>query len=359
LAGRDEFSTAIKSALALRAGYRCSLCDGATVGPSDEAPTKASNVGTAAHICAAARGGPRYDAAMTPAERTDIANGIWLCANHGRLIDTDVVQYTVTLLRDAKQVHERRCQQGLAATNASAPAAGQHLVAIGPDIVAVGDIDQVQGHLWRVRIDHFVHGAFADLVGLAGQLGLRSPGDRYLIVNSLGEGRTIKGDFAIARDGAQILVNCEVSPAFLRTQAQNLAKDFSISAKYDLSSENGSIATVSGLDALPQRLLSCLSMRVGESPFHGDFGSRLADIWTNYLGSPWLDELFKLDVIRLASIPYADPILATAYTPLQSVERVDRVTVVGELEGRRLPVRLDLQVAGVGAWSRTLAVHIG
>jgi hypothetical protein len=358
VAGRDEFSTAIKTALALRASYRCSLCDGPTVGPSDETPTKAANIGTAAHICAAAEGGPRYDPTMTPQERADFANGIWLCANHGRLIDTDVTTYTVALLRGAKQAHERRCQRALAATSTAAPTLTPHLMAIGPGIVGVGDIDQVDGRRWRVRIEHFVRGTFADLVALAGGLGALPAADRYLIVNSLGEGRQIVGDLAVQRDAGDVLVDCNVAPAFQRTPAQNLLKDFSISVKYDLSAENGTIATVSGLDALPQRLLSCLSMRLGESPFHADFGSRWADLWANYLGSPWLEELLKLDVIRLASIPYADPILQTAYTPLQSVERVDKVTVVGDLDGSRLPVRLDLQIAGVGAWSRTLAVHV-
>lgn len=359
MAGRDEFSTAIKTALALRASYRCSLCDGPTVGPSDETPVKAANIGTAAHICAAAEGGPRYDPAMTPEARGDFANGIWLCANHGRLIDTDVATYTVAALHEAKQAHERRCQLALAATNAAAPALTPHLVAIGPDIVGVGDIDQVDGHRWRVRIEHFVRGSFADLVALASRLRALPAGERYLIVNSLGDGREIASDLAISRDNGGVLVACDVAPAFPRTPAQSLLKDFSISAKYDLSAENGTIATVSGLDALPQRLLSCLSMRLGESPFHTDFGSRWADLWANYLGSPWLEELLKLDVIRLASIPYADPLLRTAYTPLQSVERVDKVTVVGDLDGSRLPVRLDLQIAGVGAWSRTIAVHVG
>lgn len=358
MAGRDEFSAAIRSALALRAGYRCSLCNCATVGPSDVAPTKASNIGTAAHICAAAAGGPRYDAAMTPAERAGIANGIWLCANHGRLIDTDLVRHTVAFLRKAKQAHERRCGQALSGPAAVAPASTLHLVAIGPDIVGVGDIDQVQGDLWRVRIDHIVHGTFGELVGLAGQFSSQPVGDRYIIVNSLGEGRMIEGDLAIGRDGEHILVSCKVSPTFPRTPAAELPTDLALSGHHDLYAENRNIATVSGVAALPQKLLTCLSMRRGESPFHADFGSRLAEIWTNYLGSPWLEELLKLDVIRLASIPYADPILGQAYTPLHCVDRVARVAVIGELKDRRLPVRLNLQIAGLGPWCRDLAVHV-
>ena len=43
-----------------------------------------------AHICAAAQGGPRYDASMTPEERKSFENGIWLCQSCSKLIDTDI-----------------------------------------------------------------------------------------------------------------------------------------------------------------------------------------------------------------------------------------------------------------------------
>jgi hypothetical protein len=137
-----------------------------------------------------------------------------------------------------------------------------------------------------------------------------------------------------------------------------MPKDYSLSAKHDLTVENGSIATVSGLAALPQKLLTCLSMQRGESPFHPEFGSRLADYWANFIGSPWLDQLLKLDVVRLASIPYFDPVLNQSYTPLMCVERVDAVVAIGEPSERRLPVHLDLQIAGLGPWTRDLAVFI-
>lgn len=357
MANRDEFSPAVRSALALRAAYHCSICDRSTIGPSDESPTATSNIGTASHICAAALGGRRYDPNMTPEERAGVGNGIWLCANHGRLVDTDDVTYTVGALQELKVHHERRCQLALSAQPATAPQS-PHLLAIGPGIVCVGDIDQVQGLRWRLRIDHFVIGAFADLVSLAGTLPAIPAYDRYVVVNSLGEGRSLTGDLTVERRGAQVLIVCDVAPAFPRTPAAELPTDLALSTKHDLFVEGGNIATVSGLAALPQKLLTNLSMRRGESPFHTAFGSRLAEYWTNFVGSPWLGELMKLDVIRLASIPYADPVLGQSYTPLQCVDRVNSVEVIGDLADRRLPVRLDLQIAGLGAWSRDLAVHV-
>ncbi|MEZ9776377.1 hypothetical protein [Vibrio sp. 10N.261.54.A5] len=61
-----------------------------------------SNVGVAAHICAAAPGGPRYKLEQTEAERKHYDNGIWLCTTCSRLIDVDDDSYSEELLHDWK-----------------------------------------------------------------------------------------------------------------------------------------------------------------------------------------------------------------------------------------------------------------
>jgi hypothetical protein len=272
-------------------------------------------------------------------------------------VDTDDVTYTADALHRFKAEHEARCKQALG-FDVRAGRPGSNLVALGPETVCIGDIDRVEGARWRIGIDHFVVGDFSTLVRFSGRLATAPAYDRYVLVNSLGEGREIDGGLAVHRDGGRVMVECTVAPSFPRTHAAGLPKDYSLSAKHDLTVENGSIATVSGLAALPQKLLTCLSMQRGESPFHPEFGSRLADYWANFIGSPWLDQLLKLDVVRLASIPYFDPVLNQSYTPLMCVERVDAVVAIGEPSERRLPVHLDLQIAGLGPWTRDLAVFI-
>lgn len=99
----DDFSEAVKRVLAHRVGNHCSNpdCRASTSGPQDD-PTKAVNLGVAAHITAASAGGPRYDLELLPEERSGPSNGIWLCQNCAKLIDNDPARSSVEILRKWK-----------------------------------------------------------------------------------------------------------------------------------------------------------------------------------------------------------------------------------------------------------------
>jgi len=98
---RHEFSAAVRTSLAHRAGFSCANpdCRAHTAGPSEESELARSDVGVASHITAASPGGPRYDASLSESDRTSIDNGVWLCQVCAKKIDDDVVTYPSDLLR--------------------------------------------------------------------------------------------------------------------------------------------------------------------------------------------------------------------------------------------------------------------
>jgi tetratricopeptide (TPR) repeat protein len=112
---RDEFKAPVKATLAMRVGHRCSDpdCGAVTSGPGIQ-PDKYVNVGVAAHITAASRGGPRFDETLGSAERGSASNGIWLCQTCAKLIDSDVDRYTVELLKSWKAQAEEHARKMLA-----------------------------------------------------------------------------------------------------------------------------------------------------------------------------------------------------------------------------------------------------
>ena len=110
MAARDDFLQRTVWAIACRVGYLCSNpdCRRPTSGPALGDDSKPSIVGVAAHIKAAAQGGPRYDPLQTTEERRHASNGIWLCAIHAKQIDDDPEHFTVDVLKGWKQQAEHR-----------------------------------------------------------------------------------------------------------------------------------------------------------------------------------------------------------------------------------------------------------
>ena len=108
---RDDFSVPVVRVLAERVGHRCSRpeCRALTCGPQDD-ESKSVNVGVGAHITAAAKGGPRYDSNLSPEERKNVDNGIWLCQNCAKLIDNDVLRFPVDLLHNWKDKAEKKAR---------------------------------------------------------------------------------------------------------------------------------------------------------------------------------------------------------------------------------------------------------
>jgi len=119
---RDDFSVKVRDALAKRASYICSNpdCRSITVAASAADPEKFLYVGRAAHITAAAAGGPRYDSSLTEDERSGVNNGIFLCATCADLIDRNGgADFDTQTLRTWKADHESWTRENLNKSNVS------------------------------------------------------------------------------------------------------------------------------------------------------------------------------------------------------------------------------------------------
>jgi len=107
---RDDFSTAVKNSLRMRASLICSNpdCRKQTVAPSESDEDKFVSLGKAAHITAAAVGGPRYDANLASEERAAISNSIYLCSGCADLIDkNNGKDFPTPTLKAWKEEHEK------------------------------------------------------------------------------------------------------------------------------------------------------------------------------------------------------------------------------------------------------------
>lgn len=318
-------------------------------------------IGKAAHIHAAAPGpgARRYLASMTREERTHISNAIWLCATHADLIDRDEVTYTADVLRDMKAEHEGKCaERQRNALSVGEPNAD--LIAIGPNIVFVGKFLGVEDEVWSFHLQSFIDGDVHTLITFLDRYEQTAAKERFVLVNELGDGRALRARPSVTRHSTGgYTVRCPVFPSAERIPAADIPKMWALSDSHDLTTRNGKWAMVSGVDALPQQVKTCLSHQVGESPFHRDFGTRFAEYYNLLAGSPWLDRYLNLEVIRLAAIPYIDPTNNQQYTPLLCVERVFGIQILANTPTKNwLPIRINLSVKGFGRWQHNLSVCV-
>ena len=112
---RLEFSSKTKRVLAQRVGYHCSNPNckvTTTIGPSDKA-TGIVLLGEAAHIIGAIQDGkdrlsPRADSTKSISEIISLENGIWLCKNCHKLVDSKTSTYTIAELKKWKMDAETK-----------------------------------------------------------------------------------------------------------------------------------------------------------------------------------------------------------------------------------------------------------
>lgn len=113
---RYDFPVKAKKEIAARAGYRCSFtgCNALPIGPNGDSSIK---LGECAHIYAAAGQGPRGQANLSEEAIKSVENGIYLCHEHHKLIDSaeGCAKYDAQTLLQMKEAHEYKisCEIGV------------------------------------------------------------------------------------------------------------------------------------------------------------------------------------------------------------------------------------------------------
>lgn len=343
---RDDFNKRTRNDLALRASYLCSLCKCSTVGPSDEREDAVAMIGVAAHICAAAPGpgARRYDPNMSSEERSHINNGIWLCVSCSVLIDRDEKRFTVEKLHRIKSEHESSQRIGTLEDSGE-----NEIVAIGPDIIALGYIIRSAPEGLRIRLSHFVSGSVRDLWALQQNFSKWSPERRYVLCNELGFGGLLNEPPVIERVNNSYEIQ-------LALQKQVMRQD----ARAEISTMcHNTLKRISGIEAFTQIFENVLSMAQGTWFTDLSLGSDMSDLYWRYRGSPWFKTLAMMEMIRLSSIPRVNKNQQTPTTPFLVVNRVNNVEIPSfELVDQKLEISVDFDLEGIGQWKHTLSVFI-
>ena len=357
--GRDNFSAATKRLLAERAAWRCAYpgCPTSTIGPSEADGTKSIILGEAAHITAAARGGPRYDERLTEVQRRDVVNGVWMCRHHARLVDADENNYSADTLRLWKTEVEQLAAQELKSGGRASAVAPSTLVMFGFRHVFHAHWVSGGAGEWQFDCRGFVRGDERSIVDEIENYETVAALDRFVVVESQGDGRMVAGSPRWERHSGVLRLILLVAPRAPRVDPTKLGWDLALGEDGDLMIEDDDLATVSGVKAAIQNLSMITSMRYGE----WFLDPRLGSLCTRYHRDHredllLLGRLFRLEFARLATIPISEKEPDPVFGFIWRVEEV-RIASDEPNEGR-LSVHITLEWANREHWTGNLSVYV-
>lgn len=363
---RDNFTKKTKDLLAKRVAYRCSFsgCRIITIGPGHLHSEDIINLGEAAHINAASKNGPRYDEKMTTEERKSIDNGVWMCRNHARMIDSDFINYSSDTLKQWKKIAENetyRLLKELEGANNKKPTT---LVAIGKEVVFEGVWKAVKNEFWVFEVHDFLIGRQEDLVYF--NEANRSPKEKYIVIESQGDGRIISGGLNWELIDEILEVSFQVEDKVSKSTPYHLTD---ISAKFEF--EDGDIKLLKGEECAKQAIMIALSTDFGDMWYSPSFGSFFSIYYWAFKENPEvLKRFIKLEITRLTSIPDQDPTTKSGQPalnlvdngnrpPLDFINRVIEVKLLTkEIENDKITIQLRLEWGDGKHWEDKIDIYI-
>lgn len=356
---RDEFTEATKRTMAERVAWRCSFpgCGKNTVGPDSADPEKRINNGTAAHICAAASNGPRYDQSMSTAERRAITNGIWMCKDHGTLIDSDYTIYSSDTLRQWKQDAEYKAAETLRDPSVDKVAPSATFLQLGDGLIINVRWSIVESNKWVFELVGMVIGEIDQLKQYILEFNNLNDHEKFAVIESQGDARKLLSIFLKQDNG--IFLDLSVADKLHVEDPNHIGWDFKLGADGDFCLEKG-ITRISGKEAAIQRLSTAMGLIKGEIEASPWLGSKVGSYYNQYKNQfELLSRLIKMEFIRLSLIPMKRHILSGESRSLPFVKRFIQVSIPSmSLVHSRLFINVELEWGDDTEWKGSIPVFI-
>ena len=88
--------------------------------------------------------------------------------------------------------------------------------------MVAGELTTVGSAEWVVRIKNFIVGDIGTLVAFIDRFGASPASDRYVLINALGDGRSLADAPTLTTSGDAHSVHCPVAPGFPRKDVRHL-----------------------------------------------------------------------------------------------------------------------------------------
>lgn len=356
---RDEFTETTKRTMAERVAWRCSFpgCGKNTVGPDSADPKKRINNGTAAHICAAAPNGPRYDQCMSTEERRSITNGIWMCKDHGTLIDSDYTIYSIDTLRQWKQEAEYKAAETLRDPSVEKVAQSATFLQLGDDLMINVRWSIVDSNKWVFELVGMVIGEISHLNQYILEFNNLNEHEKFAVIESQGDARKLLS-ISLKQDNGTFL-DLSVADKLPVEDPNHIGSDLRLGPDGDLCFENG-ITRISGKEAAVQRLSTSMGLIKGEIEESPWLGSKVSSYYNQYHNQfELMARLIKMEFIRLSLIPMKKHISSGESRSLPFVKRFVQVSIQSmQLVHSRLSIDVELEWGDDTEWKGTIPVFV-